>query len=270
MTLQPSDAWSDGAAYETFMGRWSRPLAERFVRWLDAPDGGHWLDVGTGTGALATAICRVANPASVVACDPSDAFVRLAASQLPDSRVRFEVAGVGQLPAHDEGYDLAVSGLALNFLPDPREAVREQLSLLRAGGRVAACVWDYAGGMEFLRYFWDAVTSLDPESAVHDEGRRFPICDPDALRALFESCGAQGVRTDELRVPTVFRDFDDYWQPFVGGPGPAPGYVAELSPDRCNELVADLKRRLLLRPGGPIELSARAWVVVGERAGGAM
>lgn len=247
------------------MGRWSRPLAEGFVRWLDAPEGRHWLDVGTGTGALAAAICSVANPASVVACDPSEAFVDLASSRLRDSRVRFEVAGVGQLPAHREGYDLAVSGLALNFVPDPHEAVREQLSLLRAGGRVAACVWDYAEGMEFLRHFWDAATSVDPAAAVHDEGVRFPICNPDALRALFESCGARNVHTDEVRIPTVFRDFDDYWRPFVGGPGPAPGYVAGLSRDRCSDLVADLKRRLLRRPDARIELSARAWVVAGER-----
>jgi len=250
------------------MGRWSRPLAERFVRWLDAPEGGHWLDVGTGTGALAAAICRMANPTSVVACDPSDAFVRLAASRLPDPRVRFEVVGVGRLPPHAEGYDLAVSALALNFVPDPHAAVQEQLALLRPGGRVAACVWDYAEGMEFLRVFWDAVTSSDPAAAAHDEGARFPICNPDALRALFESAGARGVRTDELRVPTVFRDFDDYWGPFVDGPGPAPGYVATLVPDRRNELIADLKRRLLPRSDAPIELSARAWVVVGERSGG--
>lgn len=251
------------------MGRWSRPLAESFVQWLGAPEERHWLDVGTGTGALAAAICRLTNPASVVACDPADAFVRAASTQLQDARVRFEVAGVGALPARSGGYDLAVSALALNFVPDPAAAVQEQLSLLRVGGRVAACVWDYAGGMGFLRTFWDAVTELDPEAAVHDEGNRFPICAPHALQALLESCGARHVRIDELRVPTVFRDFEDYWRPFVGGPGPAPGYVATLSPDRRNDLVADLKRRLVPGPDARIELSARAWVVVGERGGGA-
>lgn len=270
MTSQPLDAWSDGDAYDAFMGRWSRPLAESFVRWLGAPDGRHWLDVGTGTGALAAAICRLTSPASVVACDPAEAFVRLASDRLQDSRARFEVAGVGRLPARSGGYDLAVSALALNFVPDPAEAVHEQLSLLRDGGRVAACVWDYARGMEFLRHFWDAVTSLDPEAAVHDEGNRFPICEPQALQALFESCGARHVRTGELRVPTVFQDFDDYWRPFVGGPGPAPGYVATLSPDRYDDLLADLKGRLLRQADGRIELSARAWVVVGDRGGGVL
>lgn len=265
MTTRPTDAWSDGAAYESFMGRWSRPLAEKFVQWLQAPAGSHWLDVGTGTGALAAAICRLADPATVVACDASDAFVHLASSRLGDPRARFEAAGVGQLPPHPEGYDLAVSALALNFFPDQREAVEEQLSLVRPGGRVAACVWDYAEGMEFLRHFWDTVVALDPAAATYDEGVRFPICNPDALRALFESCGASHVRIDELRVPTVFQDFDDYWQPFVGGPGPAPGYVAALPPDRCDTLVAELERRLVTRPDGPIELTARAWVAAGER-----
>jgi SAM-dependent methyltransferase len=212
----------------------------------------------------------VTNPASVVACDPADAFVHLASSQLQDPRVRFGVAGVGRLPARPGGYDLVVSSLALNFVPDPTEAVREQLSLLRMGGRIAACVWDYAGGMEFLRHFWDAVTSLDPKAAVHDEGARFPICTPDALRALFESCGARHVRTDELHILTAFRDFEDYWRPFVGGPGPAPGYVATLSPERCDDLVAALKRRLPQQPDERIELSARAWVVVGDRGRGAI
>jgi SAM-dependent methyltransferase len=210
----------------------------------------------------------VTNPASVVACDPADAFVRLASSHLEDTRVRFEVSGVGRLPARPGGYDLVVSALALNFVPDPVEAVREQLSLLRVGGRVGACVWDYAKGMEFLRHFWDAAASLDPKAALHDEGTRFPICTPLALRALFDSCGAQHVRADKIRIPTVFRDFDDYWRPFVGGPGPAPAYVATLSPDRCSDLVAELKRRLFRRPDGRIDLSARAWVVVGNRGGG--
>ena len=269
MTSQPMDRWSDGSAYEAFMGRWSRPLAETFVRWLAPPEGQHWLEVGTGTGALAAAICRAANPASLVACDPSDAFVRLASSRLRDARVRFEVAGAGELPGRHEGYDMVVSGLVLNFVPDAREAVGEQLSLLRPGGHVAAYVWDYAEGMEFLRFFWDAVAAVDPSAVVHDEGVRFPICTPDALRDVLESCGAQHVRTSELRVPTVFRDFEDYWRPFVGGPGPAPGYVAELSPEGCDELVSELQRRLVRQEGAPIELSARAWVVVGERGGGA-
>ncbi len=246
------------------MGRWSRPLAESFVRWLDAPEAQHWLDVGTGTGALAAAICRIARPTTVMACDAAEAFVRAAKRGLSDSRVRFEVAGVGQLPARAGGYDVAVSGLALNFFPDPREAVLEQLSLLRVGGRVAACVWDYAEGMEFLRTFWDTANGVDPTAAQCDEGMRFPICRPSALRDLFESCGALDVRTDEIRIPTVFRDFDDFWDPFVGGPVPAPGYVAALSPSRRAALIAGLRKRLAERPNAPIELTARAWVVVGR------
>ncbi len=265
MPTQPENGWNAGDSYETFMGRWSRPLAARFVAWLDAPAGGHWLDVGTGTGALAGAICAHAAPASVTACDPSAPFVEVARRTLSDPRVTFVVAGTGSLPRRASGYDAVVSGLALNFFPDPRAAIEEQLDCVRAGGQVGAFVWDYARGMEFLRVFWDAAAIVEPRAVEVDEGRRFPICHPERLAALFREAGASGVSQGELSVATIFDGFDDYWRPFLGGTGPAPSLVASLSETQRSALVVELKRRLGADGDGRIALRARAWAVAGIR-----
>ena len=265
MTSAVDDGWNAGATYEDFMGRWSRSLTEEFVRWLGLPSGGHWLDVGTGTGALAAAICSLAQPRSVVACDPSGPFIESARQGFADSRVRFEVSEIGSLPLREGGYDAVVSGLALNFFPDPVRAMEEQLEALRPGGRVAALVWDYANGMEFLKYFWDAAAAIEPSAAEADEGRRFSICNPDPLTSLFEAAGAVGVRGDSVSIKTVFANFEDYWRPFLGATGPAPNLVSTFSAEQRDALRDELRRRLPTRSGGSIELWARAWAVVGLR-----
>jgi len=265
MTDGPADAWAAGSSYEDFMGRWSRPLAEELVRWMDPPPDGHWLDVGTGTGALAAAICRLANPQSVLGCDPSAQFIESARARLDDPRARFEVAGIGALPARVDGYDVVVSALALNFFPDPGGALAEQLSVLRVGGRIGACVWDYAEGMELLRHFWDAAREVHRDAAGLDEAGRFPLCAPTPLRSLFESQGVADVRTGSIGVPTLFADFEDLWRPFLGGTGPAPSLVARMSEDQRHDLRARLKERLGATEGAPIHLTARAWAVAGRK-----
>ena len=161
------------------MGRWSRRLAPRFVSWLRIPPGVHWLDVGCGTGALANAICDHGAPASVIGCDTAEPFVEFAREHSRDARVSFVVGGVGGLPRRREGYGSVTSLLALNFFPDPGAAVHEMRSLTAPEGTVSACVWDYGGGMEFLRHFWDAAAALDSTARELDEGTRFPLCRPD-------------------------------------------------------------------------------------------
>jgi len=240
-------------------------MAVEFVRWLDPAPGLHWLDVGTGTGALATAIARTAEPATVVGCDASAPFIEVARSASNDPRVTFVTASSGALPRREGGYDAVVSGLALNFLPDAGAAVEEQRDALRPGGIVAAYVWDYAEGMAFLRHFWDAAVSVVPGAGRLDEGRRFPICEPGALGSLFEGAGLADVRVTALLVPTPFTDFDDYWRPFLGGTGPAPSFVAGLSKEQRERLDAELRERLPIGSGGEIALEARAWAVVGQR-----
>lgn len=259
------DSWTGASAYEQFMGRWSRKLARAFVLWLDIPPGRHWLEVGCGTGALTAQICEISRPASVVATDPSAQFIAHARAALPDQRVQFLRASAGELPITASGYDVVVSALVLNFLPDPTAALREMRSLVAEGGVVAACVWDYAGEMQFLRRFWDAAVELDPAARQYDEGERFPICSPSALEAAFRGAGFAHAGVKALEVATRFQDFDDYWSPFVGGPGPAPGYLSSLPVQRQHDLARRLAATLPRHEDGSIALKARACAVRAEK-----
>lgn len=257
------DAWASASRYEEFMGRWSRRLAPRFVSWLHLPRGVHWLDVGCGTGALTDAVCRCADPASVVGCDPAKPFIDYAVEHARDARATFVVAGAGSLPARADGYGCAASLLALNFFPDPEAATREMTSLVAPGGTVCACVWDYGGEMQCLRRFWDAVGAGDSTARALDEGQRFPLCRPDKLAALFVSCGLVDVSSEAIRIDTVFSGFDDYWTPLLGGTGPAATYVASLDAQRRTELSRRLEESLPRETDGRIALTARAWAVRG-------
>ena len=148
MTTTSGDQWFAGDAYDAYMGRWSRRLARAFVDWLHPSPSANWLELGCGTGALTSTICAVCAPASIVACDPSEPFVAHARAHLSDSRASFIVAGSDALPHRDNGFDMAVSGLVFNFLPDPVVALASIRERLRRGGTVAAYVWDYASGMQ--------------------------------------------------------------------------------------------------------------------------
>ena len=257
------DNWTTGDAYESYMGRWSRPLARSFVNWLGPPRGVTWLEVGCGTGALTSAICELTDPASVVACDPSEPFVVHARKGLSDRRVSFVVASAEALPGGPGAFDCVVSGLVLNFVPDPAAAIALMRERLRPGGMLAAYVWDYGDGIEFLRYFWDNAVALDAAAANLDEGRRFPLCKPDILSTLFVRTSLRDVTVESLEIPTHFRDFQDFWTPFLKGTGPAPSYVSSLSEERRNLLRDHLAGRLKAEADGGIRLKARAWAVRG-------
>ncbi len=262
-TRLSDDRWAAGDAYETFMGRWSRRVAEGFIRWLGPGSGLTWLDVGCGTGALASTICGVADPSSVVACDPSRPFVEHTRRQIVDSRVSVIIAGVGDLPQNPGGFDRVVSGLVLNFLPDPRQAVKEMRARARPDGVVAAYVWDYGDRMQSLRLFWDEALAVDSAAREFDEGVRFPMCRRDALESIFSDAGMLNVTSDAVEIPTCFDSFSDYWRPFSGGTGPAPSFVASLSAEKRSELRDRLRRRLAPGPNKLIDLVARAWTVRG-------
>ena len=258
-----NDNWKAGDAYESYMGRWSRPLARSFIRWLTPPGGAHWLDVGCGTGALTTAICELADPASVLACDPSKSFIDHARRTVLDGRVAFVVAGAEDLPDGAGNLDYIVSGLVLNFIADPNRAIARLKQRLRRGGMIAAYVWDYADGIEFLRLFWNEAVALDSAAADLHEGRRFLLCQPEALKALVQGAGLRDVTVGALEIQTRFQNFKDFWTPFLRGTGPAPAYVASLSQER-RDLVRDrLTRSLTVEADGSIFLKARAWAVRG-------
>lgn len=260
-----ADKWESGAIYETYVGRWSRFVAREFLNWLNLPSGARWLDVGCGTGALSQTILRWADPGEVRGVDRSEGFVTFAREHVVDERVSFEVGDAQQLPIESSRYDAVVTGLALNFIPDQTKALRELARVAKPGGMVAAYVWDYADQMQFMRYFWDAVIALHLDPFELDEGRRFPICKPEPLAALFQSVGLDQVDVRSIDIPTRFRDFEDYWTPFLGGQGAAPSFVTSLADRDRIELRDYLQTHLPVGSDGSIDLIARAWAVRGVR-----
>ncbi|MFX0578663.1 class I SAM-dependent methyltransferase [Nocardia nepalensis] len=260
------DVWVHGDAYEAYMGRWSRPVADIFVTSLGIVPGRRWLDIGCGAGAVTASVLANADPAHVHGIDASASFVDRARSRIADARATFDVGDATALPQPDDSQDVVVSGLMLNFVPEPADALAQFVRVTAPGGTVAAYVWDYAEGMLMLRYFWDAAVACASAAADLDEGVRFPLCRPGPLQALWLAAGLAEVAVEPIVVPTVFRDFDDFWTPFLGGQGPAPGYVAALTKDRQDELRELLRRWLPVGPDGSIALTARAWAVRGSVA----
>ncbi len=260
-----TEVWASGAAYEPYVGRWSRLVAHAFLDWLAAAPGARWLDVGCGTGALSRGILAAAEPAAVLGVDRSAGYVAYARQQVIDPRVRFVVGDAEALPVQSGCYDAVVSGLVLNFVPRPALAVAEMARATRAGGLVAAYVWDYAGRMQLMRYFWDAAGALNPAARDLDEGRRFPLCRPEPLAALWDEAGLAAVEVRAVDVPTVFRDFYDYWTPFLGGQAPAPGYCLSLNEAQRAALRERIRSTLPIKPDGSIHLIARAWAVRGRK-----
>jgi SAM-dependent methyltransferase len=181
-----------------------------------------------------------------------------------DQCVEFDVGDAMSLPYDDEKFDAAVSGLVLNFLPDPATAIQGMARVTAClDGMLGAYVWDYASKMEMIRYFFDAAVALDPDAATIDEGPRFTVCDPDRLGELFQSAGLRKVETCAIDVPTRFRNFDDYWTPFLAGTGVAPAYVISLARAKQAALRERLRETLPIAQDGSISRIARAWAVKG-------
>jgi SAM-dependent methyltransferase len=255
--------FSEGDAYEQFMGRWSRLLAPRLVSFAGVRDGDPVLDVGSGTGALATAVAAAATTSRVIGIDPAAAYVAMAQARHPGDRVRFEVGDAQQMRFEDASFARTLSLLVVNFIPDPPKAVREMRRVTRKDGVVAAAVWDYGDGMEMLRVFWDEAIALQPGDARKDE-RHMPFCRRGELSRLWKDAGLQSVTEEGLTIDTPFASFDDYWAPFLGKQGPAGAFVAALPENRREELRLRLRKRLLGDgPDHAITLHARAWAVRG-------
>jgi SAM-dependent methyltransferase len=233
---------------------------------LAVPPESRWLDVGCGTGALSATILALARPATVTGIDASEGYAAYAREQIRDGRAQFRQGDAEALPFRDKGFDATVSGLVVNFLPEPSRGLAEMARVTRPGGAVAVYVWDYSDGMQLIRHFWDAAAALDPAAVELEEGRRFPICRPEALERLFTEARMEDIAVRAVDVPTLFRDFDDYWSPFLGGQGPAPGYAMSLSEERRAVLRERIRADLPISGDGSIHLSARAWAARGRPA----
>jgi SAM-dependent methyltransferase len=224
------------------------------------------LDVGCGTGALSAAILENCRPSSVTGVEPSQGFL-LSARQHASEHARFLQGSATAIPLEDCSVDVVVSGLVLNFVPDHAAALGEMLRVIHPGGTIGAYVWDYADKMELMRYFWDAAVELDDDARRMDESTRFPICQPAKLVELFERAGLRNVQVTAIDVPTTFEDFEDYWQPFLGGQGSAPAYAMSLDESARANLRNRLRATVPVQRDGTIRLTARAWAVFGAKVG---
>jgi len=253
-----SESWERGDPYEQYVGRWSRRVAPPFLRWLGIPPGRKWLDVGCGTGALCAAISDRCSPSSVTGIEPSEGFLSTAREHLAGQTLLYRGSATA-IPLDDASVDVVVSGLVLNFVPDQRAALAEMARVTGSGGTIGAYVWDYAGKMDLMRLFWDVAVELDADAGRMDEGIRFPLCRPEALVELFEVAVLNGIEVTAIDIPTPFASFEDYWEPFLGGQGPAPAYAMSLDATVRARLRDRLRERVPVQGDGSLPLAARAW-----------
>ena len=252
-----------GEPYERYVGRWSRKVAPLFLDWLNVPSGRDWLDIGCGTGNLCAAILDKCAPAAVTGIEPSEGFLRTAIARL-NGRAILQTGTAADIPCPDASVDVVASALVMNFVPDTAAAMKEISRVLRNGGIAAAYVWDYAGGMQMMRHFWEVAATVDPQAAALDESIRFGLCSQQGLHDLWQSASMSDIETCGIEIPTLFADFDDYWSPFLGGQGPAPAYVKTLEDARRDALREAIRQRLPVSEDGSIALTARAWAVRGR------
>ena len=237
------------------MGRYSVLLASQLVDLAKVSGGQRVLDVGCGTGALTAELVERLGPSAVTAIDPSERFVTAARERYPGVSVRR--ASAEQLPFPRDAFDAALAQLVVHFMADPIAGLREMARVTRPGGVVAACVWDHAGGQGPLSLFWEAARGLDPE--VEDESH-LAGARAGHLTELLQAAGLQAVEETSLGVSVEHPSFDDWWEPFTFGVGPAGAYTARLQPDRQAELRERCRQAL---PQAPFTLTARAWAARG-------
>ncbi|MEN8173013.1 MAG: class I SAM-dependent methyltransferase [Chloroflexota bacterium] len=257
------DSWLSGNPYERFMGRWSRLIADKFLNWLAVPPASYWLDVGCGTGALTQQILHDSQARKIVGVDSSIDFVKFAKQSILDPTVDFREGLAQSLDMSSDTFDSAVSGLVLNFVEQPEDVLSEMIRVTKPGGKIGIFLWDYADGMEMLRYFWDAAAALDRDAAALDEGLRFPLCQAGELEGLIRNSALKEIEAVPIEVTSVFKNFDDYWQPFLGKVGPAPSYAMSLDPENRLKLESRLRKNLPISDDGSISLNTRAWAVKG-------
>lgn len=246
-------------SYDRYMGRYSERLAPALLDFAEVGPGMRALDVGCGPGALTAVLAERLGPSSVAAADPSEPLLSACRDRVPGADAR--VASAAGLPWPDDSFHAVLSQLVLNFLPDADAALTEMLRVTRPGGLVAACTWDYAGGMTMLRMFWDAAQATDPTAP--DEGR-MAYCSEGELIDLWTRTGLTGIETGELVVTAGYADFADFWIPFTLGVGPAGSYCVGLDPER-RAALRDACFVALGSPAGTFTLAARAVAVRGRR-----
>lgn len=242
-------------AYDRFMGRFSTPLAVRFAEWAGVEPGMDVLDVGSGPGALSAALLDRVRSGSVSAVDPMPAFVEALQRRLPT--VRAATAPAEALPFDDTAFDATLANLVVPFMDDPRAGVTEMLRVTRPGGVVAASVWQHSEGLSPLTPFWNGVRRIDPDAV--DEGLQLGAS-RGQLAGFLGQCGVSDVRAEAIEVEVAFESFEDWWEPFTYGVGPAGAFLAAQDLDRQDE-IRTICAELLGPP--PFAVTGRAWCAAG-------
>ena len=252
--------FDDGAAYERYMGEWSRLAGKTFLDWLAPKSGLRWLDVGCGNGAFTEMLVERCAPASVHGVDPSEGQLAFARTR-PAARVaQFRQGDAMAQPFPDDTFDAAVMPLVIFFVPNPATGVAEMARVVGPGGTVSAYAWDMEGGGF-------------PYQTLHDEMRGLGVAVPtppspdasriDAMRDLWTGAGLETVETREITVQRTFADFDDYWATVRGGPSVGP-QLAAMASDDLARLCARMRALLPPDATGRITYSARANAVKGR------
>jgi SAM-dependent methyltransferase len=256
---------SDGAAYEIFLGRWTKELAARLLDFAAFPAEGALLDVGTGTGSLAHAMAARWPFRHILGIDVAEPYIAYARAQAKGPRPEFAIGDAAALHHADATFAGAAAQLVLNFVPNPIAAVREMRRVTQRGGTVVAAVWDFRGGLVYQRLFWDTATGLDPRAGdARDRLFSGPLALPDGLPKLFKDADLTDVQRGSLTIRMNYASFDDYWGPLLGGQGPVGTYVTALD-DTIRGRIEDAVRRAYCSgsPDGERSLTATAWAVRG-------
>jgi SAM-dependent methyltransferase len=270
MTPTPVDVeshatYSNPAAYERFMGRWSTRLAPLFVQFAGVRDGQRVLDVGSGTGSLSRHLLASGTATSVVGVDPTEDYVAFARRRVSNPRAQFDVSAAESLPYPDGSFDAALALLVLQDVDDPVCAARQMGRVTRAGGAVAACVWDFRDGMPMFAQFWLAAEIVAPDAVARRRatrpGTRLGI---EELTTLWTRAGLAEVRTAILKIEQEFHSFDDFWLPFLAGATPTCQFAAAVNRDTSGALTNTIRRMIPnMRFDGSFSLPAQAFAVVG-------
>jgi ubiquinone/menaquinone biosynthesis C-methylase UbiE len=257
------ELFSDGAAYERMMGRWSRVAGKLFLDWIELPSGLRCLDVGCGNGAFTEELIARCAPASVVGLDPSKQQIAHARQRPGAKAAEFRVGDAQALPFADRSYDAALMALVIAFLPNPARAVAEMARVVRPGGWIATYMWDIAGGGVPVHPLYEALKSIGATPGIQpnpEASRR------EALQEFWEKAGLQAVETRVIRIPVVFSNFDDFWDSTTVLVGPQGKAIAVLLPDAREKLRARLREQLPIAADGRIAYEAFANAVKGRVA----
>lgn len=259
-------AATDGSAYQRFIGRWTRRLADPLIAFAGPLPDGPVLDVGTGTGSVVAALHQ-ANPSrKITGIDVSEPYLDFARKREDCAGATFLQQDAAALDLQGDQFAGAFSCIVMNFLKEPDKALSEMFRVVRPGGVIASAVWDFRGGLVYQRMLWDTVASIDPvAAATRDRIFSAPLGLPDGMVDLWRAAGLEDVTRSSLTIRMDFSDFADYWEPLLGGQGPVGGYVAGLDPEMQARVRDAVEAAFLAGASdGPRSLTATAWAVKGH------